>query len=108
MKKAFFYIVTTAVLTLATTSCSGNKIVTGGVTGGDQVEALAKQAAEQIARCDRSDTLAIQAAIMEARAQRSALALAGHEDDAEDFDEALHDRLMELDAQLCNTIFATK
>lgn len=72
-----------------------------------EITALAEAAADNIANSDRTDTLAIQSAIMEARAQHSAFVLTGNNNDAETYDNALRERLMKLDAQLCDTIFAT-
>ncbi len=112
MKKLIFIAVAVAAMAAGMAGCSdgeksGESKAAVNAGNGD-VTALAKQAAEQIVNAPRGDTLAVQEAIMEARAQRSKLAIAGHTEAAEAYDKALHDHLMKLDAQLCNTIFANK
>ena len=82
---------------------TGNKAVD---MGGDEIVAMAQAAAKQIASCDITDTLAVQTAIMEARAQHSEFSIAGDDEAATAYDAALKDELKKLNAQLCDTIFA--
>ena len=90
-------------------ACSGGEEKSVAETANTQeIVAMAQQAAQGIADSDRNDTLAIQNAIMEARAQRSALAIAGRKEAALAYDEALQARLHELDPQLCDLIFGTQ
>lgn len=89
-------------------SCSHNEEQLEVATGDAEITALAEEAAERIARSDHSDTLAMQEAIMYARAQRCTLVIAGDKDGAETFDNALRDRLKKLDTQLCDSIFGTQ
>lgn len=105
MRRLFLYCV--AIVALA--SCGGgdgNGVVV--VTGDDEIGQIACEAAERIAGCDRKDTLAMQNAIMEARAERSTFAISGNDKAALTYDEALRKRLGELDKNLCDTIFANK
>lgn len=105
MRQLQHIIVFLAILTLA--SCGGSsKTPTIVNASNDEVVMMAQNAATLIAQCDHNDTLAMQTAVVEARAQRSALAIAGKRDAAETYDKALHDKLMELDPQVCNLIFA--
>lgn len=106
MKLHLFYIM---VALLALTSCGGSKQDNAAVPSSDnEIEVLARNAARLIVDADRNDTLAVQTAIMEARAQRSAFAISGNEDGAQTYDEALKDELMRLDPRLCDTIFASQ
>lgn len=92
---------------LFATSCGGNEQkVPADDASHDDIIAMAQVAANRIAACDQNDTLAMQTAVMDARAERSAFAIAGRKDATETYDKALHDKLQELNPQLCNTIFA--
>lgn len=104
--KRFFTYCAVAVMLASCNSGDGNGVVV--VTGDDEIGQIASEAAERIVGCDRNDTLAMQNAIMEARAERSTFAISGNEDAATTYDEALHKRLEELDKDLCDTIFANK
>lgn len=98
-----------AVVAMLLASCGGNSGSVNSVVPAteDDIVTLAKNAAQIIANTDRTDTFAVQTAIMDARAQRSALAIAGDEDGARAYDEALQNELRRLDSSLCDTIFAT-
>lgn len=89
-------------------SCSHNEEKQEAATGDAEITAMAEEAAERIAHSDHSDTLAMQEAIMDARAKRSTLIIEGNKEGAEIFDNALHDRLKKLDTQLCDSIFGTQ
>lgn len=92
---------------LFATSCGGGEQkVPAEVANNDEIIAMAQDAASRIVACDQGDTLAIQTAVMEARAQRSTFAITGREDAAATYDKALHDKLQELNPQLCDIIFA--
>ena len=101
MKQILFYI-----LLITMCACSGSNHEQAHMVSNEaEITALAEGAAERIAYSDHSDTLAMQEAIMDARAQHSALVIAGNKDGAKTYDEALRNRLMKLDAQLCDSIF---
>ncbi|WP_407404694.1 hypothetical protein [Sodaliphilus sp.] len=105
MKHLRFILILGVLVALA--ACGGDKNVQSIVSASnDEVVVMAQNAATVIAQCDHNDTLAIQTAVVDARAQRSALAIAGKREAAEAYDKALHDKLMELDPQVCNLIFA--
>lgn len=104
-----FHILTSLAALLMLCSCGGSEQKTIVPINGsdDEIAAIAQAAAQRIVDCDRTDTLAIQEAIMAARAERSAFAIAGKEDGARTYDKALEEALRKLDPQLCDTIFAT-
>ncbi len=72
-----------------------------------EIDSLASSAAKRIASIEITDTFALQGAIMEARAERSAYAIKGDRESALAYDSILHVELSKLNKELCNTIFVT-
>ncbi len=105
MKRFLIYCAAAAMLASCGSSDGASKV---GKASDDEIVAMANAAAERIANSDRNDTLAIQSAIMEARAERSTFAITGNNKAAEAYDEALHNKLTELDKALCDTLFPQK
>ena len=65
-------------------------------------------AAGAIAVSDHSDTLDLQRSIVDAHATRSQLTMAGNDEAAQAFDEALRDELRRVDPQVAQELFPDK
>lgn len=102
-------ILTYLAATMLLCSCGGSNDSSASSTttkvNDNEIEVLAQNAAQVIASCDRTDTFAIQRAIIDARAQRSSLVINGNDEGAKVYDEALKAALHKLNPQLCDTIF---
>lgn len=69
------------------------------------VAAQAAEAARAVAATDHSDTLALQSAIVDARAMHDRYLLTGNPEAAEQFEQAFADSLRVYDPQIANEIF---
>ena len=71
----------------------------------EQAQQLGTEAAQAIAASDHADTLALQGSIVDAHATRSEMTLAGNDEAAEAFDEALRDELRRIDPPVAAELF---
>lgn len=71
----------------------------------DDAVARGHEAAWVLTHTDRSDTIALQRAILDARATHDAYVLTGEDDAAQDFEQAFIDSLRRADPQLAQEIF---
>ena len=91
-------------------------LVAGACGGGDQTaqrqvadpdDAVARghEAAWAVAHTDHTDTIALQRAILDARATHDQYVLTGEDEAAQDFEQAFADSLRRVDPQLARQIF---
>lgn len=86
-------------------ACGGAK--TDAQQNADPTHAVARghEAAWMVAHVDVGDTIALQRAILDARAIHDLFILSGEEDAAQEFERAFADSLRRLSPQLANEIF---
>ena len=92
-------------LLAALTACSGEKAQEALPTGHDEVAAMAGRAARQVMAADHTDTLALQQAIVAARAECDAYRLTGEPDCADVYQQAFIDSLRQCDPAVAREVF---
>ena len=92
-------------LALAVMACSGRNSDDCQVADPDDAVARGQEAAWMVTHTDRSDTIALQRTILDARAIHDEYVLTGQEDAAHDFEQAFIDSLRRADEQLAEEIF---
>ena len=102
MARAILYVV----LVLSAVACRGSHQADGQPVAdpGDAV-AQGHQAAWNVAHTDHADTIALQRAILDARALHDQFVLMGQDDAASDFEQAFIDSLRRVDPSLAREIF---
>ena len=90
-------------------SCSGHEETAGHISPAaatvEQAELWGVEAAHTIAESNHADTLDLQHSIIDAHATRSEMVLAGNNDAAEAFDQALRDELRQIDPAVAAELF---
>lgn len=92
-------------LALAAMACSRGGGDDCQVVDPDNAEARGHEAAWTVAHTDHTDTIALQRAILDARAIHDEYVLTGEEEAAQDFEQAFIDSLRRADKQLADEIF---
>ena len=92
-------------LALCALACSSGNSDDCQVADPDDAVARGHEAAWMVTHADRNDTIALQRAILDARATHDEYVLTGHEDAAQDFEQAFIDSLRRADPQLAQEIF---
>lgn len=92
-------------LALAGVACSGGNSDDCQIADPDDTVARGHEAAWMVAHADHSDTIALQRAILDARATHDEYVLTGQEDAAHDYEKAFIDSLRRADEQLAAEIF---
>lgn len=92
-------------LAMAALACSGGSSEEQKVADPDDAVARGHDAAWMVTHADRNDTIALQRAILDARATHDEYVLTGEEDAAKDFEQAFIDSLRRADKQLAQEIF---
>ena len=95
-------------LAMAVAACSGGQDNEQQVADPDDAVVRGHEAAWTVAHTDRTDTIALQRAILDARATHDEYVLVGEEDAAHDFEQAFIDSLRRVDAQLAQEIFGNQ
>lgn len=90
---------------LAALACSKGSGDDCQVVNPDDAVARGHEAAWMVAHVDHADTIALQRAILDARAIHDEYVLTGEEGAAQDFEQAFIDSLRRADAQLAAEIF---
>ena len=101
MKKRFWGCV---VLAVALTACGTNDTT---YQPNDDAVAMGGEAARVVSLSDHADTMALQRAIIDARAQHDEYVLTGQEGKARDFAKAFTDSLRRCDPEVANELFGT-
>lgn len=98
--------ITYLMLLLAVVACGGNSQPDAqqGMSP-DSAEAKGHEAAWIVAHTDHADTIALQRAILDVRAQHDQFVLMGQDDAASDFEQAFIDSLRRVDPSLAREIF---
>ncbi len=102
MARAILYVV----LVLSAVACRGSHQADGQPVAdpGDAV-AQGHQAAWNVAHTDHADTIALQRAILDARATHDQYVLTGEDEAAQQFEQAFADSLRHCDPSLAQQIF---
>ena len=102
MVKKFAY----ALLALLAVACGGKQQADDQQEADpDDAVARGQEAAWTVAHTDHADTIALQRAILDARATHDQYVLTGEDDAAQDFEQAFADSLRRVDPQLAQQIF---
>lgn len=92
-------------IALVATACSKVPEQQTPTANPDDATARGHEAAWTVAHTDHNDTIALQRAILDARAIHDEYVLTGDDDAAQDFEQAFADSLRHADPELANEIF---